>query len=283
MAEISEQEAGPSAGSVGARLKAGREAAGLDLADVAARTRIPQRHLDSIERDRFDALPSPTYGIGFARAYARAVGLDEVAVAAQVRQQISEEGHERSEYVAFEPADPARVPSRFLAWTAAIVALLIVAGYAVWRTNWLNGPAPTITTPVEAPAEEAAKPAAAPTGSPTPVTPATGPVVLTATDTVWLRITDATGKRLFEKEMQPGERYELPADANAPVIRTGRPQAVAITVGGVAVPPLGTPDQTIDKVGISAAALAARPPVATPAAAPAPTAPSPAPTGSPTP
>jgi cytoskeletal protein RodZ len=285
MAEISDEEAGPNAGSVGARLKAGRAAAGLDLADIAARTRIPLRHLAAIEEDRFDSLPSPTYGIGFARAYARSVGLDEVSVAAQVRQQISDEGHARAEYVAFEPADPARVPSRLLAWTAAIIGLLIVAGYAVWRTNLLNGPAPTVTTRVEEPQDQPSTPVAPAPAAARPATPTSGPVVLTANDTVWMRISDATGKRLFEKEMQAGERYEVPADANAPVIRTGRPQALTVTVGGAPVAPLGSPDATIDKVGISAAALAARPPapVATPTPTPAAAAATPAAGASPTP
>ncbi|WP_136163604.1 helix-turn-helix domain-containing protein [Sphingomonas flavalba] len=280
MAENPANEEGPRAGTVGARLRAGREAAGLDIADIAARTRIPQRHLEALEDDRLDALPSPTYSIGFARAYARAVGLDEVAIAADVRNQLNEDNYERSQYVAFEPADPARVPPRLLAWTAAVIALALIIGYVIWRTEWLSGPAPTVSTAVAEPAADAA--AAPPADAPAAASaPLTGPVVLTATDTVWLRVTDATGKRLFEKEMQAGERYDVPADANAPVIRTGRPQALAVTIGGVAVPPLGDAEQTIDNVGISAAALAARPapaaavPVATPAPAPSVTTPLP--------
>ena len=260
MADHQEHQATPSLGTVGARLKAGREAAGLDLADVATRTRVPLRHLEAIERDSFDALPSPTYSVGFARAYARAVGLDEVGIAADVRRQLDEAGHERSEYVAFAPADPARVPPRLLAWTAAAVALILIVGYAVWRGEWLGGPGSSVTTSV---AEALPTNAPAPSASPAASAPS-GAVVLTATDTVWLRISDGSGKRLFEKEMKAGERYEVPADASAPVIRTGRPQAVTVTVGGRSVAPLGAADATIDKVGISAAALAARPPAPVP-------------------
>ena len=65
------------------------------LADVAAKTRIPQRHLEAIERDDFNALPSTTYSVGFARAFARTVGADEVAVAALVRSQLEQGGRER--------------------------------------------------------------------------------------------------------------------------------------------------------------------------------------------
>ena len=253
---MNETEAMPGSGlTAGSQLRAAREAAGLTFADIAAKTRIPQRHLEAIERDDFDALPSTTYSVGFARAFARNVGADEVAVAAAVRAQLEHVGRARHEYQAFEPADPARVPPRMLAWTAAIVALLILAGYGFWRLSWGESAevAPAVaqaTSPAEIPQENAA---------PTPpAAPASGPVVLTAVDTVWLRISDASGKRLFEKEMAAGETYNVPADASGPTIMTGRPNMLRVTVGGVQVPPLGEPEKRIRGVGISAEALQAR-------------------------
>lgn len=252
--------------TAGSQLRDARDGAGMTLADVAGKTRIPQRHLEAIERDDFNALPSTTYAVGFARAFARAVGADEVAVAAAVRAQLEQGGRARLEYQAFEPADPARVPPRTLAWTAAIIALLILGGYALWRATSRDGtpdePAVASTSPAAA-----ASPAAAP--PPPAAAPASGPVVLTATDKAWLRISDAAGKRLFEKEMATGETYTVPADANGPTIMTGRPNAIRVTVGGVEIPPLGEPEKRIKGVGISAEALRAR--AAAPAASPAPT------------
>ena len=52
--------------SVGERLRAAREEKKMSLEDIAAQTRIPQRHLESIERSEWDKLPAPTYTIGFA-------------------------------------------------------------------------------------------------------------------------------------------------------------------------------------------------------------------------
>jgi cytoskeleton protein RodZ len=92
-------------------------------------------------------------------------------------------------------------------------------------------------------------------------------VVLTATSDVWLRIYDQTGERLLEKEMKQGESFTVPPAANNPMILTGRPDALAVTVAGKAVPPLGPPEKTIADVPISASALLAR------GAAPAPTPP----------
>ena len=66
--------------TVGERLRAAREQKKLSLEDIAAQTRIPQRHLESIETADWDALPAPTYTTGFAKSYASAVGLDRTEI-----------------------------------------------------------------------------------------------------------------------------------------------------------------------------------------------------------
>ncbi|NJC35169.1 cytoskeletal protein RodZ [Sphingomonas jejuensis] len=253
--ELNAVDAGGGA-TAGERLRQGRLAAGLELSDVATRTRIPLRHLEALESDDYGALPSPTYSTGFAKAYARAVGVDEVAIAADVRRAISLGGRERHEYVAFEPADPARTPPRLLAWTAAIIAVLLLVGYGVWRNLSLPTDAPPAAE--VAAADPAADVAPAPAPAPQPQPPAGGQVVLTANDSVWLRVSDAAGGRLFERELSAGERYEVPADANGPRILTGRPQALTVTVGGREVAPLGPADRTVSNLPIDAASLTAR-------------------------
>ena len=80
--EFAEQ---PAAASVGEKLRAAREARGLSLAQVAGETRIPQRHLQTIEAGDFTALPARTYAISFSKNYARMVGLDAEQVAQEVR------------------------------------------------------------------------------------------------------------------------------------------------------------------------------------------------------
>lgn len=63
-------------------LKKSRENAGIGLADVSARTRIPFAYLDSIERGEFDFASSVLIQ-GYLRQYARITGLNEDAVARQ--------------------------------------------------------------------------------------------------------------------------------------------------------------------------------------------------------
>lgn len=250
--------AAASALTAGEQLRRAREGSGLDLAEIASRTRIPQRHLEAIERDDFAALPSPTYSVGFAKAFARTVGADEVSVGAAVRAQLERGGRERQEYQAFEPADPARVPPRALAWTAAVIALLLLAGYGIWRSGVFDpASVPVVATTEPTPAPQT--PAQAPPQQPAAVPqPANGPVVLTATDEVWIKVTDASGKALVQKALKAGESYQVPADAAEPKLTFSRPEALTVTVGGAAVPPLGPPAKLVKNAVLTPEALRAR-------------------------
>src|SRR3954464_1436560 len=113
--------------TVGERLRAAREEKGLSLEDVAAQTRIPQRHLESIEVAQWDKLPAPTYTTGFAKSYATAVGLDRVEIGEQLREEMGGQRFATSTPEVFEPADPARTMPKWLVFgTIAAVILLIV-------------------------------------------------------------------------------------------------------------------------------------------------------------
>ena len=71
--------------TAGERLRAAREEKGLSLEDVAGQTRIPRRHLESLETSDWSKLPAPTYTIGFAKSYASAVGADRTEIGDQLR------------------------------------------------------------------------------------------------------------------------------------------------------------------------------------------------------
>lgn len=237
----------------GAKLRAAREARGMSIQDIATRTRIAQRQLEAIENDVYAALPGIPYAVGFARAYARTVGMDEVAIAADVRHAVNQSDLGANRYEAFEPADPARVPSRMLAWTAALIAIVVVAGFALWRTQLLTPP-----TGEEIAKQEEAPPSRGGPATAAPARPVDQTVTFTAVDDVWLRIYDEAGERLKDGLMKKGEVFTLPADARNPMILTGRPQALAVAVGGKAIAPLGAADRTIADVPVSATALLAR-------------------------
>ncbi|HEY0044964.1 MAG TPA: helix-turn-helix domain-containing protein [Allosphingosinicella sp.] len=263
-------------GTVGARLKAAREAKAISLDDIARQTRIPVRHLEHIERSEWEALPAITYSVGFVRSYGNAVGLDGAALGAEVREQLGGARHANPAAAAYyEPADPARVPPRSMAIITAVLALLLVGGYLLWRSTAVDpGSAESVLAESETAAPAAPNPQAAVRPAPQPAAPATGPVVLTAREEVWLSITDGS-QRLFMGTMKAGDRYEVPAAAQAPQIVTGRPNVLQVTVGAAQIPPLGPPEKRIKGVSLRAADLAAR--LQAPGAAPAPPAQAPVP------
>ncbi|MGF1549694.1 MAG: helix-turn-helix domain-containing protein, partial [Sphingomonadaceae bacterium] len=247
---------------IGERLRSAREAAGIELEQIAAETRVPIRHLANIEEENWEALPAATYTIGFAKNYARKVGLDEREIAEELRARLDTEPPQPIAYEPFEPADSSRVPPMSLAMIAGAVAVVLVVIYLVWRSG-LDGEDEPATRIAEAERVEAGEvpplpeEVAQPETGPPAAAAASGPVVLTATDEVWIRVYERDGERLFEQLMQAGGRYQIPATAQEPLILTGRPQALRITVGGFEIPPLGGPEQTISDVSLAPADLLA--------------------------
>jgi cytoskeleton protein RodZ len=224
----------------GDKLRAARLAAGMDLADIATKTRVPLRHLQAIEASDYDSLPSATYCVGFVKAFARAVGADEVGLASQLRGELGQRpAEERYEPQFVEDDATGSAPSRNLVLTALGILALLVAGYFVVRGMSLTPDEPQ-SVAKEGDAGVAAGEedgnAAGTADANTPPDPK-GQVVLTAKEVVWLRIYDAADKVIFEKEMQKGERFAVPPEANKPMIRTGRADLIGVTVGGKEVAP----------------------------------------------
>src|SRR3954466_3618683 len=100
--------------AIGERLRRARQARAMSLDDVANQTRIPMRHLQHIELGEWDALPAPTYAIGFTRNYAAAGGLAGPAIAHELRDEIGGVRRRTQAPEYYEPADPARVPPKSL-------------------------------------------------------------------------------------------------------------------------------------------------------------------------
>jgi cytoskeleton protein RodZ len=252
--------------TVGEKLRAAREAQKLELSEIASRTRIPQRHLEAIEQGNFASLPSVTYAMGFAKSYARAVGADEVALARQLRGELGDRPERPAPPPAYDFDERSRTPPTGIVALGVVFALLVTIGAAVWYgTDWFRGGAPaTEVMPIENVA--AADPGNA--TAPAAVAATGGQVTLVALDTVWMRVNDASGKRLFEKEMAAGERYDVPADADRPRVRTGRPDRLQVLLNGSQIAPLGTGVETVE-TEVSPAALQARGQPAAPATPPA--------------
>lgn len=231
--------------TVGERLRAAREEQGMRLEDIAAQTRIPLRHLESLETASWDKLPAQTYTTGFAKSYASAVGLDRTEISEQLR---AEMGGERPAPAApsevYEAADPARTMPKWLVIGAVAAVVLLIVVMTMLNRRSLEGadaPAPAAEPVAQAPAPAA--PAVDPAA-------ANGPVVLTASEPVWFQAYEKGGKQLFSGELAAGQVYAVPADAKAPLLKTGKPEALKITVGSAAAPTVGPAATTVRDVSL---------------------------------
>jgi hypothetical protein len=249
---------------VGERLKAEREQQQISLEQVASHTRIPTRHLIAIEDGDYSHLPAATYSAGFVKTYARMLGMDSQKLSEEFRSEMGVASVPQYQPSSYEPADPRRTPPVGLALLTLLIAVAIGLGYLYWRGSRdepaqiaAQGPAPDTAArpPIAAPS---------PVAAPAPATPQNGPVVVGATQDVWVKISDS-GKNLFMGILKTGDHFEIPAGAVAPLLTTGRPGSTTILVGATPIPPVGDPDRLAKNVSLKATDLLAR--VATPAPA----------------
>ena len=116
-------------------------------------------------------------------------------------------------------------------------------------------------------AAAAAEPAG-PAPGPAAIAPATqGTVVITANEPVWIQVKDGS-TTLKAGVLEAGQSFEVPATATAPMLTTGKPEALRIAVGTADAPPVGPAATTVRNVSLLGPDLM-RGPQAT-AAAPAP-------------
>jgi cytoskeletal protein RodZ len=261
--------------TVGERLRAAREKKKLSLEDIAAQTRIPQRHLEAIEAADWDRLPAPTYTVGFAKNYAGVVGLDRTEVGEQIREEMGTQRLVTAQAEVFEPADPARTMPKGLVIGAVVAVIVLIILMSWLNSRALNSPdekANPQAAAAPAPATPAQRPAA-----PTPAV-AQGPVVLMATGPAWIQVTDQ-GKTLFSGELQAGQSYAVPPTAIAPLLKAGKPEALTVRVGNATAPQVGPSGEVVSNVSLKPADLmrggvrAAPAPPAAAAATPPPPAP----------
>lgn len=131
--------------SVGATLKAAREAQGLSLEQAAGRLRLMMRQLTAMEADDFSALGQPVFARGFVRNYARMLGLDAEALVSRMASTDLEEPNV-VEHVPLEQPKPLLTSPWVLGAVAALVMLIAIP---VALYVWLNsGEEPAQVVPV---------------------------------------------------------------------------------------------------------------------------------------
>ncbi|MEP6715526.1 MAG: helix-turn-helix domain-containing protein [Terriglobia bacterium] len=237
------------ASGVGAALRHERVRRNLPLAVIADQTKISERFLDAIERERFDQLPGLLFTRNFVRQYALALELDPEPLLAEIPKVD----------LADAPLPVAQARARAPRWdprwnfaisTAGWLVLAVGAGAAAYFH--FNRPAPIDhtasidhTAPVVSGYSRPVEQHAAVEQAVTDQTPALVPeaphrpveVLLTARESSWVQVT-ADGKPAFTATLAPNETRRVSADDQVKVL-TGNAGGVAIWLNGKALDPLG--------------------------------------------
>ncbi|MBB3764455.1 RodZ domain-containing protein [Sphingomicrobium lutaoense] len=243
MEEESVQDELPGVTPIGQRLREAREAKGLSIEDIAAKTRIPKRHIESLENADFARLPAPTYTMGFVKSYASEVGLDRDEAGAQLREEMDGFRSPVETVEGFEPADPNRAMPGWLIWTALILLIGAIAFFIWYNERSLSSDGdvdPPALTTIGTQAEESEPEAA--------IVPADN-VVIIANEAAWVRVTDGN-QVLIARELAAGETFVVPSDANAPMLETARPEVLRISVGNRDAPQVGPAGVRVQNVSL---------------------------------
>jgi len=109
-------------------LKSAREKADLSLDEVSEITRVRRNYLEALEQAAYDVLPPRAFTIGYVKAYARALGLDEETLADMYRR---DAGATPAKLHAPSGASLEDVKPNYRLYVTA--ALCLVAAVVVWN------------------------------------------------------------------------------------------------------------------------------------------------------
>ncbi len=256
--------------TVGETVARARAAAGMTVAQVAAQTRIRSTVISAIEADDFRLCGGDVYARGHLKSIATVIGIDPVELAGRFDEQ-SGAARVVAEPVApiVQPTRVAQSGGgdhglaslagtlgasmsggrRGANWTAVMaLALAVIVGIGLISflqrpsssASLATGPTPSPSTstapggtPSSTPTTTPSTPSA-PSSSPSDVVAAADGVTVTVTTTgraSWMRITNGSGKTLFEGTLTKGQTQTV-RDRTKVKLLIGNAGAVALTVNG---------------------------------------------------
>ncbi|MFQ5613343.1 MAG: helix-turn-helix domain-containing protein [Anaerolineae bacterium] len=251
-------------GQLSEKLRLEREARGLTLSEVEAKTRIKSRFLEAMEAGDFGAFPSEVAARGLIRNYATYLGLDPDEILTLYHTNGADSARKpRLQNRGIQFVDLSLGPRSLLSWDLIIGLLVVTAllgGAGLLFANlYLTEDAPP-PPPEAVRSEEAAgnavftlpTPTPEPTLTPTPTfTPTpefyTGVAVeVVISERSWVQILVDDVKQ-FEGVLEAGERRNWSGDKRV-AIRAGNAGGVEVIVNGQSQGVMGEIGQVVDQV-----------------------------------
>src|SRR6187431_914523 len=249
--------------SIGERLRAGRERAGLSVAAAAEKLHLDIKVIEALEADRFSELGASVYVRGHLRRYADFVGEPGIEMVSSYSAREAKPPPPDLTQVphAERRADPRRLINPLVGLGCALVLALaiwwVLAGSragssapsadaastdAAAATPVVQAPAPAAQAPVQVASTPVnSMPAATPKTTPAATTPAPAPVEerparpttlrLELSNESWVEVYDSRGERLFYDVASAGSVQSIEGRPPLRVV-LGNAAAVAVQVDG---------------------------------------------------
>ena len=128
--------------TLGEALRAARLASGLSMAQLSTATRVHPRYLTALEQGEFAVLPSRIFSIGYVRAYAGALGLDELTAVERFKREFPEKAVPLQAPTGTAVQQMRRTSPKVLA-LAAVVLVPIVGWNVYQRIDRIEPPHPS--------------------------------------------------------------------------------------------------------------------------------------------
>jgi len=158
------------AGGVGAELASARTALGLSIGDVAQHLKFAARHIEAMEEERFESLPSGTFARGMVRSYARLLKLDAEQLVGRMAARVAVPDNAKAVASTRRPIPITDTSRRSnLVYAVLSVAILgVIAAVALeWQRERSSAERLSFVAPAKAPAEPQRLAAASSTASST--------------------------------------------------------------------------------------------------------------------
>ncbi len=215
-----------------------------DLNAIAVDLCIKPYLLEALEQGNFASFPSSCYATGFLKNYASYLGLNTRDVV--LRYEAEYAGSKECVVLTFPEAKKYnKLPVKEIAGIATLCIAIVVGLWASFgRLNTEEVEAPTnlhseITLPAEEPVlvEEKAE----------IITVAADEIHFTATQDVWVRLSETDGSVCMEKILNKGQDLVAPADAGLSLM-TNNAAALTFLAKNGEVKPLGNQGQIIENL-----------------------------------
>jgi cytoskeleton protein RodZ len=226
---------------IGSTLREARMRARIDISEVEAQTKIRAKYLRAMENEEWDLLPGPVYVKSFLRTYGDFLGLDSRLLVDDFKRRYEHVGEHDLPPVASLGRERERAARGPLlppwAIVAGVLVALVVALYLLGSGNKSKAPPPTGLRGANS---HKRKPRRRATPAPAPQTAQAVKLELKPTGTVYVCVTDGTGKMLIPGRIFTSGQAIPPQTAPKMLVTFGN-ASVQMTVDGS---PVNVPTST---------------------------------------